>query len=334
MNVSKDDNNNQSFFHRHKRVLLTTLAIAAIAIIAIVVAFEVTQGNSPGKNGGGKNGGKKIPKITPPVKASLPPEFQQSKKRTILASDIQSRFFNPSGGPSNVLDILSAVDSRLQGVDTTKPCFSNTATSFTFNFATGRADPSVPFYAQCSDQWNGNSGENGWDQYAIVDNSYYVMTRSPAGVVAAKLDVSSPNNTVVLVTVWLSVGLANDGGSHGIMQIIAHPVELTYEMTCAGAGLGYCGVQFKNDDTSLFVTGSNDGEPCGTVDVACFDSTDISTPATNCTLSSADFELVPLGRQAYGNNTASFYPGGSANDVVLKITGSDDVNFGPAQPVV
>jgi len=156
--------------------------------------------------------------------------------------------------------------------------------------------------------------------------------------VAARLTLDSNGNTTQ-VDVWYSVGLINLNGSHAVTQIRAIPgATPTFEMSVAGAGVGYCGAQLKSDNSVVKIVGSTDmGTSCGVTDFVCCNASDV-TAVTNCTASVNTFALPALGRLAYTNaggqlQGASDYPG-AGDQVHLAANGQDDTIFGPTTPSI
>ena len=128
------------------------------------------------------------------------------------------------------------------------------------------------------------------------------------------------------------MGIVNLTGSHGVMQISADPAIHAFEMTAAGAGMGYCGAQYKSDGTNIYGTGSVDmGATCGAIDTICVLASDATTTAT-CSAGEMTLSLPAIGRKAYGSNGVSLYPA-SAN-ITLSADGNDDTLFGPNAPTL
>ena len=118
------------------------------------------------------------------------------------------------------------------------------------------------------------------------------------------------------VEAWIGLGYSNAAGncgavtasgsqsaypgdwdtcSYGSMHLTANPATNVTEMTVAGLGFGYCGIQMISDGNNIFVAGSVDqGTTCGSLAYQCFAS-DAASPGT-CTASDLAFSLTPLGR--------------------------------------
>jgi len=291
------------------------------------------------KNKHDNSGSNAIPFVTPPVKAACPRSLgggvmgsgAEFHSQTLDPQQIVDRFFNPSGGPTNLFDILQSVDQRIQSINDRfsqfSSCMSNTPTAYTLSTAWAT---SPSFYAQCSEIWGAGSG---FDQWGQVGSTTYLYVRGGDGIVAAKLVGNGTFGNIESVTIWFSVGIVNRNGSHCVAMVFAQPSLSIFEMSVAGVGVGYCGVQLKSDGVTLNVTGSSDGPACAPVDSSCTLANSITTPAT-CSASVDSFSLPALGRQSYATFAASTYPGGSLNTVVLANTGNDDTFFGPSSPTV
>jgi len=312
-------------------VLVVCLAAAAIALVFYEKKYD----------------GPSLPYITPPVQKAAPvglggspqPASGRFKTMTLDPSIVQDRFFNtgPQGGPSNLFDILGQIDGRIQGINSRLSyfgCMNNAPTGYSIS----SWNTAPQFFAQCSETW---SSGDGFDQWALLNNNstFYLYARGGDGIQAAIATLDS-NRNVIEEYVWYSVGINNPhNGSHGVVQIYADPVHGVFELTAAGAGLGFCGAQLRSDSSFMNVTGSIDmGTTCTPTDSVCCDANTLAAvAASSCASDGVDsFSLPPLGREAYGAGQfgASQYPGGAANQVVLTTSGDDDAYFGPSAPVV
>jgi len=279
-----------------------------------------------------------LPYLTPPVRAACPVGLKgvagSSGNFRTLSLDpgaVLDRFFNPLGSPTDLFTILGTVDSRVQGInqrlDCCFPCMSNTPVNYTLS----TWGTNVEFAAQCSE----GDAANGFDQWGVVGNVFYLYSRRGDGVVAAQITSNATDGSQA-VSIWFSVGTMNRNGSHGVVQLLALPSEQVFEMSVAGSSIGYCGAQLKSNNATMNVTGSTDmGTTCNPTDSVCTSAANVTTIAT-CSASCSTFTLPALGRQAYGGGMfgASMYPGGSANQVVLTTTGNDATFFGPSSPTV
>jgi hypothetical protein len=300
-----------------------------------------------------------VPFLTPPIKSSCPNALTSDLflRRRRLAEfntdNIKERFFNADGGPTNLFDIIADVDNRLQELNDRMPsfeaCMQDDPTPYSFNVS----GESLTFYAQCSDTLTDGMGSSSgvadsssFMQWAFYNNTWYLYERVGATIVASQLrvDTSATNpsapdddsSSVQNIHVWYSVGIMSRTGSHAVAHVYSNPAADVFEMTAAGVGIGYCGVQFRSSEGLFKATGSADGVGyvCEATDSACtladnFDETGVCGSMSN-------FSLPKLGRQAYADGTweASLYPGGTENTVTLSNSGVDDAFFGPSSPTV
>jgi len=308
------------------------IGIGVFVVVAVAVGVGVGLGVFK------KGNYADLPYITPPVRSSMPVALKGSgstgqsgrfRLSTLDPSTVIDRFFNPSGGPTNVLDILEQTDQRIQSInsrlDSQFKCMSNTPTPYTLS----PWGQDLPFQVQCSENW---SGGNGFDQWGVLDNVFYLYVRGGDGILAARV-TSNNNGSVELVEIYFSVGVFNRNGSHCVGQIQAVPSQNHFEMAVAGFGIGFCGAQMRGSSSALNVTGSVDYTQCGPTDTVCTSAGSISV-AANCTADESHFQLPPLGRKAFEIFGASAYPGGSRDTVTLTLTTNDDVYFGPTSPTV
>ncbi len=339
---------------------------AVVVVVAVVLAVGLTVGSSstdtPVTPVVPANSSLGLPLIKPPVEAAAPSGlgglsaavFLHSKSssghfktESIDPTEIESRFFNEDGGPTNLYGILEAVDGRIRGINQRKEvfaeCMNATLTPpVAYNISATWATLPL-FYASCSENFTGPVvTAAAFDQFALVrdletnTSAFYIYERGGDAIVAAKVDMDSEGN-VTLEQVWFSVGVINRNGSHGVLQIKARPAIKEFEMVVAGSGVGFCGAQLRSiNGTVLNVTGSVDmGETCEAADSSCCNGATLGLLlAGNCTGSASDFTLPPLGRQNYTGQGASHYPGGVQNVVVLTVNTTDAVYFGPEAPIV
>ena len=159
----------------------------------------------------------------------------------------------------------------------------------------------------------------------------------------SSIDTNSSITDYADVNLYFSVG-NNMGptqtGSRGLVHLEAKPKSNFMQVTAAGIGLGFCGVQFVTNGDKIMVTASADG-PGGT----CLALN--STCAAANLESSFDIEMcelgpsiVPLGRGVmsdfkgqftFNQWEASHFPGGILNSVEIGNTLSSSVNFGPSE---
>jgi len=316
------------------------ITILILVIVGVAVGVGVGLYLRDHNNGGG---GMIMPYVTPPVAAACPPSLKTSyrpmKKDSSFdtqtidpTQDILDRFF--VDGPTNLFGILSQVDQRVQGINDRMSQFSDcmARTPTAVDITTGSWPSAPTFYISCSEVWNGGAAA-GFDQWGQVGAVSYLYVRGGDGIVAAKLVGNGTFGNIEQVTIWFSVGIINRNGSHCVAMVYAEPTNNIFEMSVAGAGVGWCGVQMKSDGVVLNVTGSQDGPGCGQTDTSCTSASSITAPAT-CNTGVDTFSLPALGRMAYTTHAASQYPGGAGNKVFLNDTGLDDTFFGPSSPSV
>lgn len=322
--------------------LVGGLIIGIVIVIGLAVGLGVALNPSSSNS---SNSGTQLPLVVPPTKQSAPSAFTAgfSTQRTKFVAEaiepqtIIDRFFNPAGGPTNLFGILKDVDSRVSGINGRlgqfSGCMGRTPTPYTLTtWGTNQT-----FYAQCSEVWGGSG--TGFDQWAVVGQTFYLYDYSEAGITAAI--VYNFNQTVVdKVHIWYSVGggpgLRN--GSHAVVEVIGLPKQGVFEMSVAGSGVGFCGAQLKSNNATLNITGSQDmGTTCVAVESTCVSAQNIQHTAT-CTGTVNSFTLRAIGRmrfnvthQDYG---ASAYPAGKHGNVYFAATGKDACNFGPSLPTV
>ncbi len=251
------------------------------------------------------------------------------------ATAVRDRFF-ANEGPTNMFQILAAVDNRIAGINSRLSQFSCINKTAPVNYTLRVWDRNVTFAASCSETWSGSSG---FDQFALTNNFFYMFEYSAEVMTAARLTLDANGNTT-LVEIWYSVGLSNRNGSHAVTQIKAVPgASPVFEMSLAGQGIGFCGAQLISDGTTVRIVGSTDqGASCGATDSVCVTAADV-TVTTACTAGVNTFSLPAYGRLSYVNGNgitqgASAYPGGGSNQITLTATGADDTFFGPTTPVI
>jgi hypothetical protein len=272
-----------------------------------------------------------LPLITPPVRAATPAGFggMATRARTaplaamLSASDIHDRFFSP--GPTEVFQILQSVDDRIDEANSATgahACLDQAPVPYTLHVF----GQDVAFQAQCYRTFDAGFMQFGSD----ADGITYLYETGGAARLAARISGDT-------VDVWYGVGYTNatcgngsfDGCSYGVTQIEAQPASHAFEMTVAGIGVGYCGVQLRSDGTVIYGEGSTDmGATCDDVATLCANASDLSA-ATACDAVST-FALPPLGRQAGSGSHvfgASLYP--ATPNIVLDGTATDSLGFGP-----
>jgi len=312
------------------------MKIVATLFLSSLLIF--TSGCGKGSGGATTN----YPLFTPPVKSAAPTGFVNGSSFAGIArfpnllsldpADFKSRFFTT--GPTDLFQILQAVDDRIAGINSRAdnfPC-ETTTTPISYTINPFAAVTPITMYAQCSERMGDGSG---FDQFAKVGDSFYIYIHIGDGEVAAIASPSQTDSSKTSVQIWASVGLVNLNGSHGVMEISADPATNSFEMTVAGLGMGYCGAQYKSDGTNVYGTGSVDmGATCGSTDTICVLASDASTSAT-CSAGEKIFSLPAIGRTSSGSSGASGYPGGASNTINLLTSGAQDaVQFGPSSPSI
>ena len=299
------------------------------------------------------SGSADLPRISPPVREATPASLQVvttsrspaqvAPGETSLAQQIHDRFFSGEG-PTDLTSLLAQIDERIDGVNHIglSPCLDAPATDYTIE----PFGQSVAMFASCFQAFGGS---NGFMQFGQRDGVYSMYITGGATRLAAILTplpaepgaaVGDP--TAYKVDAWYGVGYTNvegcgntgtfDGCSYGVTQLHADPQTSAFEMSVAGIGLGFCGVQLGSDGTSLRVVGSTDmGMTCNDVASGCVAANDLDTPGV-CA-DDASFALAPVGRNA-GSGAhqfgASKYP--SPPNITLDGTATDSLNFGPTTP--
>jgi hypothetical protein len=278
-----------------------------------------------------------LPLISPPVRAATPAALQStSRMRTapsvddgLSASDLHDRFFSGSG-PTDVMQLMSAVDDRITEINgAASPCFDAAPVDITIT----PAGHSVVLPAQCSRTF----GSDGFMQFAVVEGVTSIYVAVGAARFAA---IVTPGATADddAVDAWYGVGYNNatssgsfDAGSYGLTELHASSTTHAFELAVAGIGVGYCGVQLQSDGTSIYAIGSPDmGETCRDASTLCVGASDLTMPGT-CT--DPMMQLPPVGRLA-GSGAhvfgASTYP--TMPNITLDGTATDSLHFGPSAP--
>jgi hypothetical protein len=312
---------------------LIVTGIGAIGILAIGLGLGLGIKKPSDQSGTGS-----LPLVKPPVQGATPPGLSGNssnqtthgmhfKVQTLSAQNIVDRFFNPEGGPTNLFQILTDVDSRIKGINDRIGQFPCMQTVAPVAYTLSTWGTNETFYAQCSDNFQGSLF---FDQWAIKSGVFYLFEYSGETSLAARVHNFNSTKLNISVDVWFSVGGINRDGSHAVVQILAQPKEKIFEMTVAGAGIGYCGAQLKSDGVTLRIIGSEDmGATCGAVDSACVSALSIITHK-NCTAGVSTFALPAIGRTNFTGAGASQY----GRFVFVNPALHDDIDFGPRVPTV
>lgn len=320
-------------------IVVTTFGV--FAVIALALGFGLGFGLQPSNNDSGDTI-IVLPYLTPPVSNSTPSVFiidiaNQNHKgfQTMQLSpdDVISRFFNPSGGPTNLFGILKAVDGRIEGINQRMaqfPCMNNKPMAKSIDtWGTNHT-----FYFQCSDSWNGGAG---FDQFGVINNTFYLYENGGETNVAAIVSGWNETHPPTMVRVWYSVGVLNRNGSHAVVEILALPRIHTFEMTVAGSGIGYCGAQLKSNNITMNITGSADMGSCNTVDSVCVSAQNIHH-VTTCTGDVNEFSLPAIGRSSYNTtgpqcqSNCVYGPSHYGRQVHMRYQRPDSTDFGPERP--
>lgn len=286
-----------------------------------------------------------LPRVEPPVRAATPTSFGGNAARRIaadgdaLAGDFRDRFFNPAGGPTDVFAILANVDARIAEIaagalERERACLAQEPVAYTIDVF----GESVDLYAQCYRTLSSpGGGPPAFLQFGQRDGATYLFVTGGAARVAARV-VPDATGADVTLDAWYGVGYTNaqcgtdhtfDGCSYAATRLRAAPAARAFEMTVAGVGVGFCGVQVASDGAVLAGAGSLDhGATCADVATTCVLAVDLATPVP-CDGVDA-FALPPLGRQAGAGAHvfgASAYP--ATPTITLDGTATDSLGFGP-----
>jgi hypothetical protein len=204
------------------------------------------------------------------------------------------------------------------------------------------AGQSVELVAQCYQQFTGGPADGGpaFLQFGQRDGKTSLYVAVGAARLAA-IVTPIAGSTEYAVDAWYGVGYTNaascgstgtfDDCSYALTELHADPSTKGFEMSVAGIGVGFCGVQFASDGAKLWAVGSGDmGATCNARAYACVSASDLSTTGDTCTQT---YTLPALGRNAGAGAHefgASTYP--DTPNITLDGTGSDSLHFGPEAP--
>jgi hypothetical protein len=301
-----------------------------------------------GGGGGGGGASSELPLIVPPVRAAAPSSFQAAAPAArraavdgdLSATEFRDRFFNPAGGPTEVFQILEAIDGRLAEINDTgsekpRPCLGQTPVVYTLSVF----GQDVPFAAQCYRRFGTpTSGEPAaFMQFGKLDGVTYLFVTGGAARVAARVAPVS-GTTDVEVDAWYGVGYTNatcgtdgtfDGCSYAATEIHADPSTRGFEMAVAGIGVGFCGISMRSNGDSIYGSGSVDmGATCRDQGTLCVAAGDLSAAGMCDAITS--FTVPALGRKAGAGAHvfgASGYP--AMPNITLDGTATDSLGFGP-----
>jgi hypothetical protein len=298
---------------------------------------------------GGSTTSADLPLIVPPVRAAAPSSFQvaaHTARRVaadgdLSATEFRDRFFNPAGGPTNVFQILEAIDGRLAelndgALEKQRACLEQAPVVYTLSVF----GQDVPFAAQCYRRFGTPpSGEPAaFMQFGKVDGVTFLFVTGGAARVAARISPVS-GTTDVEVDAWYGVGYTNatcgtegtfDGCSYAATEIHANPTTRAFEMAVAGIGVGFCGISMRSDGASIYGAGSVDmGTTCRERGTLCVSAGNLTAAGACDAITS--FTLPALGRRAGAGAHvfgASSYP--ATPNITLDGTATDSLGFGPA----
>jgi hypothetical protein len=287
-----------------------------------------------------------LPLISPPVQAAIPSALQTSSPRklttldgTLSAPQLRERFFS-GAGPTDLMTILGTIDERLAEInDGGHPaCLDQPAITYTIR----PFGHDVALAAQCF-RVLGPSTDGGVDFLQFgARNGKTTLYISVGQIRLAAIIAPIEGSTEHLVDAWYGVGYGNatscgatgtfEDCSYAATQLYANPVTHAFEMSVAGIGVGFCGVQFASNGASIYGIGSTDmGTTCNDPLRLCVSADDLTAPGTCAT--PAAYVLPALGRTAgAGAQTfaASCYPG--VPNITLDGTEADSLHFGPLAP--
>jgi hypothetical protein len=285
-----------------------------------------------------------LPLISPPVRSATPAGLQVTARKvagfdaTLQASDLRERFFSGSG-PTDLMTILASIDQRLDEVNGAGPsaCLDQAPVSYTIT----PAGHGVELFAQCYRRFSGApAGDPAFMQFGQRDGKTALYVAVGAARLAA-LVTPIEGSTDHVVDAWYGVGYSNatscgstgtfDDCSYAITELHANPATKAFEMSVAGIGVGFCGVQFASDGTLLHGVGSTDmGATCNPAATLCASAADLAS-SDQCT--STSYDLPALGRRAGAGAHqfgASGYP--DVPNITLDGTTTDSLYFAPLAP--
>lgn len=350
--------------------------VSLVALLLLVVA---------GCSGGSTSPSILVPAVKPIVVASLPaglrpPSLVARRLTSIPAfTDLADRFFR-GNGPTDLLDTLlpniDQITAALNSPTLQGACLTQTPVAYQITPFGSTVDMVAQCYVQGTPSYIGDPAllQFGTDSNGVIN----VYSANGAEWGAYKFTPIT-GTTQYSVEAWIGLGYANapsgcgavqasahqqaypaqwDTCSYGVMHLTANPVTHITELSVAGLGFGYCGVQLISDGNNINVAGSGDmGATCGNLLTACFAADAVSTgtcsaPAltfslaamgrgpnpvqlslTACNSPAFDQSLVDISPQQCTCNFwgVSSYPSSNPN-IVLNGTNSDALYFGPTTP--
>lgn len=285
-----------------------------------------------------------LPLLAPQVRGVTPSGLLNDASLQLMnmsSLEIKNRFF--SGGPTDILGILSTIDERIKGINARSQaqqpsCLSQEPVAYSLDVF-GQA---VEFYGQCFELYSGSTPNNpSMVQFATVNGATYLYFSIGQQRVAAIATPVPGAMDKYSVKAWIGIGYLNetscgdsasfDGCSYGAIQLETDASNETFEMAVAGIGFGYCGAQLKSNGKHIFVTGSVDSQGCQATETMCVAAADL-TQADGCA-DLQEFNVPALGRDVASGSAeheASKYP--AAPNVILSGESTDSLNFGPLEP--
>lgn len=287
-----------------------------------------------------------LPMISPPVRSATPSGLQVAARHAVAgfdaalrAEDVRERFFSGSG-PTDLMTILASIDQRLAEVNTSDrhpACLDQAPVGYTIHPPGG----DVELAAQCYRRFSGApAGDPAFLQFGVRDGATSLYVAVGAARLAARV-TPIDGTTDHVVDAWYGVGYTNAAGcgstgtfddcSYAVTELHANPATKAFEMSVAGIGVGFCGIQFASDGALLRGIGSSDmGAQCNDAAPLCAAAADLA-PSQMC--SAAGYTLPALGRHAgagaheFGD---SHYP--DEPNVTLDGTDGDSLHFAPLAP--
>lgn len=313
-------------------------------LIVALLLHGCGSSETPTTNGATGDAGINLPLVTPPVRAATPQGLgggaSSSLSKVLNLPDFRSRFFTT--GPTDIFTLLTTLDDLITTANTlsttsTSTCLTQTPVSYTIT----PYGQTVTMYGQCYNSTSPSStADPGFFQFGVNEGVTYIYAASGAERIAAIVTPVTGTTGQYAVQAWIGLGYLNTGTwdsmSYGVMQLTANSNTRSLELSVAGIGFGYCGLQLISDGTNIFSEGSSDmGSTCNAADTLCVAAVDGITPASCGGLS---FALSALGRKdvPIGTNGAAHHSGVSqypaAPLVTLTGTSGDDLYFGPLTP--
>lgn len=292
--------------------------------------------SSCAKNSSDKVAGITIPAMRPPVAQVAGAGLTQTSFSTLALdpTNFRSRFFG--AGPTNILNILSSLDSRLSGIAsrTASPltgCLTNSPTQMNITVF----GETITMQFQCYEVL----GTNNIIVFGKKDTIWYIFEKVGATVTTAIAEELSDGK--MSVELYGTVGLSNptdwSSMSYGGYHLRANTQTNKFEFTVGGLGFGFCGAYLNSDGTNIYIHGSEDGvgQACQATANICVLNANLGTVGNCAALGTGTFNLIPLGRAATTNFQAvpvnvSQYP--AVPQLVLNGTGTDSVHYGPTVP--